>query len=84
MGAVPQISPPDTSYLASLGRNISGLDSCNCPISFLFWWWPTAKALFFLPRHVKNTARNVCLPELRKPPQETPHSGTQRLREHPS
>jgi hypothetical protein len=47
MGAVPQTSPPDTSYLASLVRNISGLDCCNCPISFLFWWWPTAKALFF-------------------------------------
>jgi hypothetical protein len=33
------------------------------------------------PRNVKNTARNVCHPKHRKPPQETPHPGTQRLRE---
>ncbi|XP_047382171.1 spermatogenesis-associated protein 31E1-like [Sciurus carolinensis] len=44
---VPQSSLPGHSYWASLITAISGLDCISYSISFLSWWWATAKFLFF-------------------------------------
>nr|XP_020017908.1 spermatogenesis-associated protein 31E1-like [Castor canadensis] len=67
LGTVPQSSGPGTSYLTSIIRNNSGLDPCNHPISILFWWWATAKALLFPSwAHAKN---QECLSPL--PPEAT-------------
>ncbi|XP_076693016.1 spermatogenesis-associated protein 31E1-like [Callospermophilus lateralis] len=44
---VPQSSLVGHSYWASLITAISGLDCISHSISFLSWWWETAKLLFF-------------------------------------
>ncbi|KAG3292750.1 spermatogenesis-associated protein 31E1-like [Ictidomys tridecemlineatus] len=44
---VPQSSLVGHSYWASLITAISGLDCISYSISFLSWWWETAKLLFF-------------------------------------
>jgi hypothetical protein len=66
LGTVLQTSPPDTSYLTSLVRNISGFDCCKSPISFLFWWWPTAKALLFPTRAHTKHHQECLFPQLHK------------------
>ncbi|XP_048652220.1 spermatogenesis-associated protein 31E1-like [Marmota marmota marmota] len=44
---VPQSSLVGHSYWASLITAISGVDCISYSISFLSWWWETAKLLFF-------------------------------------